>query len=360
MKSRKLVPWLALGVVVVVAVVVLVVRSRPDNSPAARVDRLEHQLACPVCEGQSVFDSNSPQSQAIRDDIPRRIAAGQSDAEIRAYYVSRYTEKILETPSNSGLGIVAWGLPALAVILGAAGIVVAVRRWSHTPRLHATDEDEDIVRREREAELERDDDGDDRRRRRAERGRAHERRRRGARSRARVPAALARRSRQRAARGQHRPRHLPRAARRLHRPRVGRHPVDRRRRGATAPTAAPRPARRCGCSRSAASSCSRCSPRSCSRTRSASGSPDGEITGDAQAGRYADHRVGRNRAAAKAAAVAQPKSYDARSPTPARCCRPATTRTRSSSSSRPSKLDPTQAEPLAYAGWLTVLVAASR
>jgi len=156
MTSRKLTPWFALALVVIVAIVVLVVRSRPDNSPAARATRLEHQLACPVCEGQSVFDSNSPQSQAIRDDIPRRIAAGQTDAEIRAYYVSRYTEKILETPSNSGLGIVAWGLPALAVMLGAVGIVVAVRRWSHTPRLTATDEDEDIVRRAREGDADAD------------------------------------------------------------------------------------------------------------------------------------------------------------------------------------------------------------
>src|SRR6185503_18799037 len=126
-------------------VVVLVVRSRPDNSPAARTARLEHQLACPVCDGQSIADSNAPQSRAIRADIPRRIAAGQSDAEIRAFDVSRYTERILMTPSNSGLGIVAWGLPALVVILGAAGIAVAVRRWSRAPRLTATHADEDIV-----------------------------------------------------------------------------------------------------------------------------------------------------------------------------------------------------------------------
>jgi cytochrome c-type biogenesis protein CcmH len=149
-KSRQFLPWVALLLVVAVAIVVLVVRSRPDSSPEARALRLEHQLACPVCDGQSVFDSNSSQSEAIRADIPRRIAAGQSDAEIRAYYVTRYSEKILETPSNSGLGIVAWGLPALALILGAVGIVVAVRRWSSTPRLAATDEDEAIVQRARE------------------------------------------------------------------------------------------------------------------------------------------------------------------------------------------------------------------
>ncbi len=149
MTSRKLLPWFALALVVIAGVVVLIVRSQPDNSPSARAYRLEHQLACPVCEGQAVFDSNSPQAAAIRDDIPVRIASGQSDAEIRAAYVTLYNEKILETPSNSGLGIVVWGLPTLALILGAVSIGVAVRRWSHAPRLQATEHDEDVVRQAR-------------------------------------------------------------------------------------------------------------------------------------------------------------------------------------------------------------------
>jgi len=124
-----------------------------ENSPTARAYRLEHQLACPVCEGQAVFDSNSPpQAAAIRDDIPKRIAAGQSDGEIRAAYVTLYNEKILETPSNSGLNIVVWAVPVLALILGVVGLGVAVRRWSRAPRLVATDEDEDIVRKARHLE----------------------------------------------------------------------------------------------------------------------------------------------------------------------------------------------------------------
>jgi cytochrome c-type biogenesis protein CcmH len=151
-RTRTLLPWLALGLVVIVAVVVLVVRSRPDPSPAARAYRLEHQLACPVCEGQAVFDSNSPQAAAIRDDIPKRIAAGQSDGEIRSAYVALYNEKILETPSNSGLNIVVWALPVLALILGVVGIGLAVRRWSRAPRLTATADDEHIVRKARHLE----------------------------------------------------------------------------------------------------------------------------------------------------------------------------------------------------------------
>ena len=142
-------PWLALAAVLVIAVVVLVARSGPSHTPAARAARLESQLACPVCTGESVADSNASASRAIRDDIVKRIRAGQGDAEIRDAYVATYGEHVLLTPSNGGLGVVAWGVPIVALVIGAAGIVLALRRWSVTPRLAATADDEDIVNRER-------------------------------------------------------------------------------------------------------------------------------------------------------------------------------------------------------------------
>jgi cytochrome c-type biogenesis protein CcmH len=142
--------WVALAAVVVVALVVLLVGSGSSNSPKARADRLEHQLACPECSGESVADSNSVSARAIRDDIPHRIAAGESDAQIRAAYVQQYGERILLTPSGSGIGIVAWALPAAALLLGLAGVGYALWRWSRTPRLAATAEDEEIVRSARE------------------------------------------------------------------------------------------------------------------------------------------------------------------------------------------------------------------
>jgi cytochrome c-type biogenesis protein CcmH len=152
------VPWLALAAVVVIAGIVLAARSGPSNAPAARAARLDNELACPVCSGESVADSNAPESRAIRADIVKRIRAGQRDAEIRAAYVGIYGEHILLTPSNGGIGIVAWGIPIVALVLGGAGIVFAVRRWSATPRLAATADDEDVVEREREHEH---DAGDD-------------------------------------------------------------------------------------------------------------------------------------------------------------------------------------------------------
>jgi cytochrome c-type biogenesis protein CcmH len=146
------VPWFALAAVVVIAGIVLAARSGPSNAPAARAARLDNELACPVCVGESVADSNAPESRAIRVDIVKRIRAGQRDSEIRDAYVGIYGEHILLTPSNGGIGIVAWGIPIVALVLGGAGIGFAVRRWSTTPRLAATVEDENVVDRERRRE----------------------------------------------------------------------------------------------------------------------------------------------------------------------------------------------------------------
>jgi cytochrome c-type biogenesis protein CcmH len=147
--KRWWVTWLALAVVVFVSVAVLVARSGPSKSPEARASRLANELACPVCTGESVAESNAPESRAIRADIARRIRAGQGDAEIRNAYVATYGDHILLTPANGGLGVVAWGLPVLALVIGAAGIAFAIRRGSRTPRLAASAADTALVDRER-------------------------------------------------------------------------------------------------------------------------------------------------------------------------------------------------------------------
>jgi cytochrome c-type biogenesis protein CcmH len=148
------IPWLALAAVVVIAIAVVIARSGPSHTASARATRLYNELACPVCTGESVADSNAPESRAIRIDVVRRIRAGQTDGEIRDAYVAEYDEHILLTPSNGGLGVIAWGVPVVALVIGAAGILLALRRWSHTPRLAVTGDDEALVDRERDRALE--------------------------------------------------------------------------------------------------------------------------------------------------------------------------------------------------------------
>ncbi|MDZ4827450.1 MAG: cytochrome c-type biogenesis protein [Actinomycetota bacterium] len=147
---KRWVPWLALLAVVVVALGVLIARSGPSDSPEARARRLERELACPVCTGEALAESNAPEARAMKTDIRELIADGRSDAEITQIQVGRYGERILLNPEDSGIGLVAWGLPVVVLIGGAAGIVVALRRWSNQPRLTASAADEDVVREARE------------------------------------------------------------------------------------------------------------------------------------------------------------------------------------------------------------------
>ena len=145
---RRWGPWIGLAVVVVIALAV-VLWPKGDQSPAARAHELATQVKCPECQGLSVAESQAPTSRAIRADIKRRIADGQSDAEIRQAYVDDYGEDILLAPQSSGISLIVWVLPVVVIVLGATGIVFALRRDRDAPQLHATDADERLVERAR-------------------------------------------------------------------------------------------------------------------------------------------------------------------------------------------------------------------
>ena len=145
---RRWGPWIALGIVVAIALAV-VLWPNGDQSSAARAHTLETELKCPECQGLSVAESQAPTSRAIRADIKRRIARGQSDAEIRQAYVDDYGESILLSPRDSGISLIVWVLPVVVLVLGATGIVFALRRNRGEPHLRATDADERLVERTR-------------------------------------------------------------------------------------------------------------------------------------------------------------------------------------------------------------------
>ena len=148
-RARTWGPWAVLGVLLVIALVVVVTRSQPSDSPTARANRLAQELRCPTCESEAVANSQAPAAVAIRADIRRRIAAGESDGEIRAAVVQSYTQYVLLLPDGRGIGLVVWVVPLVVLFVGAAGLALALRRWSRQPRLAASAADEDLVARAR-------------------------------------------------------------------------------------------------------------------------------------------------------------------------------------------------------------------
>lgn len=103
----------------------------------ARARALEGELRCPVCRSQSIRQSRSFMADDMRARVRAMIAEGRSDAEIRGYFVDRYGTWVLLTPPKGGFNLAAYLLPALVVVIGAAGLALTARRWSSRAALRA-------------------------------------------------------------------------------------------------------------------------------------------------------------------------------------------------------------------------------
>lgn len=143
--AGSVVPWLVMVLLLGAALTVAAIGPRAPATDAERVDAVARTLKCPTCQGESVAVSEALISQEIRADIRRRLTAGESSDQIRAYYVSTYGESILLTPAATGPAAIVWGLPVAAAVLCIAGLVVVFRRWNRRGALHASAADRDLV-----------------------------------------------------------------------------------------------------------------------------------------------------------------------------------------------------------------------
>lgn len=93
---------------------------------------ISYLLMCPVCQGQSVAESNSELAKDMRSIIREKLEAGESKEEIINYFVNRYGDSILGYPPVKGVNLLLWILPALAVVLGGIGIGLFLHRSKAT------------------------------------------------------------------------------------------------------------------------------------------------------------------------------------------------------------------------------------
>jgi cytochrome c-type biogenesis protein CcmH/NrfF len=62
--------------------------------------------------------------------IRTRIAAGDSEQEIKDALVAEFGEEVLAQPPGGGFGLLAWLIPLGALVGGAVAVAFLVRRWS--------------------------------------------------------------------------------------------------------------------------------------------------------------------------------------------------------------------------------------
>ncbi len=102
-----------------------------------RARLIASKLRCPVCQNESVADSQSELSAQMRTVIRDKLAAGETEDQIVGYFVSRYGEWILLEPPRQGVLWFVWLAPVVA-LLGGAALVIAYLRRSVRPHPHLT------------------------------------------------------------------------------------------------------------------------------------------------------------------------------------------------------------------------------
>lgn len=138
--------WALLLIVVVAFLAVGTSRSSGPRTPEERVEAVAKRLACPICDGESVFESRNNASNSIRNDIKSKVAEGRlTDDQIVTELQNVYTARVLLVPKATGLDALVWVLPVAAFVCAIAGLAVAFRRWKRVTDTVPSDDDRELV-----------------------------------------------------------------------------------------------------------------------------------------------------------------------------------------------------------------------
>ena len=77
-------------------------------------------LRCLICQGQSVYDSDTEFANSIKILVQNKLQDGKSEKEIYSYLKNRYGEWILYNPEFNKNTYLLWLLPILMFLIGGA------------------------------------------------------------------------------------------------------------------------------------------------------------------------------------------------------------------------------------------------
>jgi len=113
----------------------------PTPQLQARYERLIHGFRCMQCQDESLANSPVDLAADMRRQIRTMLLAGDSDQQIRNFFVSRYGYFILFKPPFVASTAWLWLSPGVLLIVGATAAALVIRRRS---TMVARDNDEPV------------------------------------------------------------------------------------------------------------------------------------------------------------------------------------------------------------------------
>ena len=82
------------------------------------VDKISKNLRCLICQGQSVYDSQSDFALTIKMLIKNKLQEGESEDEIYDYLKTLYGEWIVYDPEFNKKNLLLWVFPLILFVFG--------------------------------------------------------------------------------------------------------------------------------------------------------------------------------------------------------------------------------------------------
>lgn len=134
-QTARVAAWILLGVFALTLFAACV--SENDLTPEQRAYTLDRELMCPVCDGQTIDQSHAQIAEDMKLIVREKIAAGESNQEIRDYFVARYGEVVLASPEASGFNLIVWVVPFVIAGGGTLAVVWVLKNMRKSSAKHA-------------------------------------------------------------------------------------------------------------------------------------------------------------------------------------------------------------------------------
>ena len=83
-------------------------------------NKITKNLRCLICQGQSVYDSDSEFANSLKILVDKKLNEGLSEDQIYQYFKDKYGEWILYEPELNKNTYILWLLPVFIFLIGGA------------------------------------------------------------------------------------------------------------------------------------------------------------------------------------------------------------------------------------------------
>ncbi|HEY0214670.1 MAG TPA: cytochrome c-type biogenesis protein [Paenirhodobacter sp.] len=98
-----------------------------DPALESRARALSQELRCPICQGESIDDSNAAVARDLRLLVRDRLTQGDTDQQVLDHITARYGEYVRFLPDTRGTNMILYATGPVVFLLALGGVLIWLR-----------------------------------------------------------------------------------------------------------------------------------------------------------------------------------------------------------------------------------------